>query len=159
MLGALITALPRIITQSLAAVGVSAIIGLSAYSYGFHKGHWQAVSEHAAEALRASEAARALERRWQVQLQQAQLEAKIRENKIRADVDAVRTERDRLRKQLASNQARLPAVSRNAINHYTATLSNIFEQCTKRLEELARAADGHANDAERLSKAPHFREP
>lgn len=159
MLGALITALPRIISQSLAAAGVSAIIGLSAYSYGFHKGHRQAASEHATDALRASEAARALERQWQAQLQKAQLEANIRENKIRTDVDAVRTERDRLRMQLASNQARLPAVSRNTINHYTATLSDIFEQCTKRLEEVARVADGHANDAELLSKTPDFRKP
>jgi hypothetical protein len=153
MLGALVTVFPRIITQSLAAAGVSALIGLGAYPYGFHKGHRQAANEHATEALRASEDARAQERQWQAKLQKAQHEAKIRENKIQADVDSVRAERNRLRKQLAINHTRLPAVSRNAINHYTATLSDIFEQCTKRLEEVARAADGHANDVLMLSSA------
>jgi Skp family chaperone for outer membrane proteins len=150
MLGALVTVLPRIITQSLVAAGVSAIIGLSAYSYGFHKSHQQSSIEHAAQSLRASEAARTIERHWNAELQKAQHEAKIREEKIRADVDSVRAERDRLRKQLAANHSRLPAISHNTVIQYTATLGDIFEQCTKRLEEVARAADGHANDAFRL---------
>ena len=153
MLGALITALPRIITQSLAAAGVSAIIGLSAYSYGFDQGQQQSASEYATQALRASEAARATGRQWQAQLQKAQQEARDRESKIRADVDSVRAERDRLRKQIASNQTRLSTVSRNTVVEYAATLGDIFKQCTKRLEEVARAADGHANDVLMLSSA------
>ena len=103
--------------------------------------------------FQSASTARALERHWQAQLQKAQLEAKIRENKIRADVDAVRTERDRLRQQLASNQAKLSTVSRNTVIEYAATLGDIFEQCAKRLEDVARAADGHANDALMLSGA------
>lgn len=153
MLGALVTVLPRIITQSLAMAGISAIIGLGTYSYGFDQGQQQSASEYATQALRASEAARATERQWQAQLQKAQHEAKIREHKIRADVDAVRAERDRLRKQLATNYSRLPASSRNTVVRYATTLSDVLGQCTKRLEEVARAADGHASDVLMLSSA------
>ncbi len=85
MLGALVAVVPRTISHSLIAADVSAIIGLSAYSYGFHRGHQQSSDQHAAQALRASEAARDIERQRQAQLQKAQHEAKIRENKIRGD--------------------------------------------------------------------------
>ena len=153
MLGALVAVVPRTISQSLSAVGLSAIVGLAAYSYGLHKGHQQSTSEQAAQALKASEAARAIERQWQAQLQNAQNEAIDRENKIRADVATVRAERDRLRKQLAATQVKLPAISRTAVTQYAVTVGDIFEQCTKRLEKVARAADGHANDALMLSTA------
>lgn len=152
MLGALVTVLPRSISHGLATVGFAAIIGLSAYSYGFHKGQQHSATKHGVEALRASEAARALERQWQVQFQKAQHEAKIREDKIQADVDSVRAERDRLRKQLTANRASLPAVSRHTVIEYAATLGDIFEQCTKRLEEVARSADGHVRDVRLLSE-------
>jgi uncharacterized protein HemX len=147
MLAALVTVVPRTISQSLSAVGLSAIMGLAAYSYGLHKGHQQSANEHATQALKASEAARTIERQWQAQLQNVQNEAKDREDKIRADVDSVRAERDRLRKQLTANHVKLPAFSRTAVTQYAVTVSDVFEQCTKRLEEVARAADGHANDA------------
>ena len=153
MLGALVACLPRTIAQSLLVSGLLTIIGLAAYSYGLHKGHQQSASEQAAQTLKASEAARAIERRWQTQLQNAHNEAIDRENKIRANVDAVRAERDRLRKQLAANRVKLSAVSRTTVTQYATTVGDIFEQCTKRLEKVARAADGHANDALMLSTA------
>ena len=152
MLGGLVACLPRPFTPSLAAAGVSAIIGLSAYSYGFHKGHLQSEREYATQALRASEAARAIERQWQAQLQQAQNEARIRENKIQADVATVRAERDRLRKQLAANHSKLPSIPRTAVTQYAVTIGDVFEQCAKRLEEVARAADGHSEDVLTLKR-------
>ena len=156
MLRALVAVLPRTISQSLSAVGLSAIIGLAAYSYGMHKGHQQSASEQTAQALKASEAARAIERKWQAQLQNAQNQAIDRENKIRADVDSVRAERDRLRQQLAANHVKLPAVSRSTINQYAATLGDIFEQCAKRLEEMAQAADRHAAELLKIEPALRF---
>jgi hypothetical protein len=59
---------------------------------------------------------------------------------------AARTELSRLRGQLA-NSASLANSTCTSTRDYAATLSTVFGECTNRLTEVARDADGHAADS------------
>ena len=63
------------------------------------------------------------------------------------DVAATRSERDRLRQQLSDNQSRFAEATSASIAAYTATLSDVFEHCTREYTEVAAKADGHSADA------------
>jgi hypothetical protein len=59
---------------------------------------------------------------------------------------AARSELDRLRRQLA-NSATIANATCASTRHYAATLSTVFGECTSRLTEMAKDADGHAADS------------
>jgi hypothetical protein len=61
-------------------------------------------------------------------------------------VTAARSELDRLRRQLANSTSIANATCASTRN-YTATLSTVFGECTSRLTEVAKDADGHAADS------------
>jgi hypothetical protein len=70
-----------------------------------------------------------------------------------AAADRARSERDRLRLQLASESRKLREATRESLTNYTATLQGVFAECTGELTDLARKADGHALDARTLKEA------
>lgn len=67
-----------------------------------------------------------------------------------AAADAARTERDGLQQQLTQATTALSSSTCSAARQYGTTVSVLFEQCTGRLESMAREADGHATDSKLL---------
>lgn len=129
--------------------------GAAWWGYGvvWDRGYDQAQSEYQVKALAASEAARIKEREMRDQINEAEKLARQREAAIRADADGVRTERDRLRQQLATSRTRLSTATADAVREYADTLDDVLQQCSAQLERVARAADGHASDVLTLQQA------
>ena len=111
------------------------------------RGYDRAQAEFAQQAILASESARQRERDLQQQVKDAENEAKQREVVILADTTAVRTERDRLRREIATSRNRMSAATADAVRKHASTLSSVFEECAGQLEDLARSAAGHASDS------------
>ena len=111
------------------------------------RGYERAQAEFSHKAILASESARLRERELQQQVKDAENEAKQREEAILADSTAARTERDRLRSEIASSRSRMSTASTIAVREYASTLSAVFEECAGQLEDLARSAAGHASDS------------
>ena len=66
---------------------------------------------------------------------------------------AARTERDRLRDQLAANSLALPGASCAATRDYASALTIVFGECADALAGMGEKADGHAADARALREA------
>ncbi len=111
------------------------------------RGYERAQAEFSQQAILASESARQLERDLQQKVKDVENEAKQREKAILVDATAVRTERDRLRSEIANSRNRMSAASAAAVREYASTLSSVFEECAGQLEDLARSAAGHASDS------------
>lgn len=80
-------------------------------------------------------------------------EAQSREEQNRADAAAARAVADGLQRDLAGVPARISTASRAAVDEYAAAATVVFEQCSAEVAELARVADGHANDARLMLEA------
>jgi hypothetical protein len=65
---------------------------------------------------------------------------------------SARSELDRLRRQLASSND-LSAATCASTRQYATTLATVFGECSTRLTEVAKDADGHATDSRTLEKA------
>jgi hypothetical protein len=63
-----------------------------------------------------------------------------------------RAELDRLRRQLASSND-LSAATCASTRQYATTLATVFGECSTRLTEVAKDADGYATDSRTLEKA------
>lgn len=75
--------------------------------------------------------------------------AQYRANKAEADADRAAATADGLRRQLASVPARISTASRAAVDEYANTAGELLGQCTAEYQQVAEAADQHANN-ERL---------
>ena len=111
------------------------------------RGYDRAQAEFTQQAILASESARQLERDLQQKVKDAENEAKQREKAILADATAVRSERDRLRSEIATSRNRMSAASADALRKHASALSIVFEECAGQLEDMARSAAGHASDS------------
>lgn len=111
------------------------------------RGYDRAQAEFSQQATLASESARQRERDLQQKVKDAENEAKQREKAILADATAARSERDRLRSEIATSRNRMSAATVNAVREYASTLSSVFEECAGQLEGMARSASGHASDS------------
>jgi hypothetical protein len=85
-------------------------------------------------------------------------DAALQKATVRAQVNAAaarsaRLERDGLRDELDAARDRLPGLSHQACIARADALDAVFRQCAGALEEMARAASGHANDAMTLDEA------
>lgn len=76
---------------------------------------------------------------------------KIAQANAKSAADA-RAELDRLRRQLASSND-LSAATCASTRQYATTLATVFGECSTRLTEVAKDADGHAVDSRTLEKA------
>lgn len=116
-------------------------------------GYQRAQSEYQQSAIVAQAAAHEKERQYYEQIQAAQKTASETQNIIRADVDSIRTERDRLRRLLAATQRDLSSATAATSHKHASAISDILESCARELEVVARAADGHAADSVMLQSA------
>ena len=142
---------PHLIWIKLAAV--VALCALSAWAASSYTGAQKdtAISKLKADHARATSAAtvKALAEttRMQKDKDHAIEQAQIRAQANARAAAAAGAERDRLRKQLASDRFALPGAACGSVREYTSTLNAVFGECADRLVEVARAADGHAVDA------------
>lgn len=122
--------------------------------------HWKAYTlgrtlrqaEYNAAVAAAVERARAVELERINKVQEAQNAAAKRAQAARRDADSARTELDRLRQHVASTAASAgdaPAASPDR----AAAHGELLVQCSAAYQDLARVADGHANDVRTLIEA------
>ena len=141
------------------ALGLAAALILShgmAYRTGkaVIRASWDAErSEQAIALAKANEQARAKERAQQAKVTEAIDAANTRAKKSQAAAAAARRVADSLRDDLDTARTNLPGASCTSTRDYTATLKGIFGECTREVERLAAAAQGHASDALTLQQA------
>lgn len=93
------------------------------------------------------------ERGWMDDVAKAQQERAIREKTLKADADRARNERDGLRDELANANRQLATAPIDAVRKYASAVNDVFEQCSREYQEVARLADGHLADRLTLEKA------
>lgn len=90
------------------------------------------------------------ERVWAEQITQAEQNYNVKVKQIQSDADSARSSADSLSKQLASAKQRVSTASKETIIEYADTNSDILESCITEYQAVAKKADEHAADAERL---------
>lgn len=93
------------------------------------------------------------EKQWSEQQFKAEQNYNAKIKKIKSDADLAQSNANSLSKQLKIAKSRLSSASKETIIEYTNTNSDILEKCITEYQEVAKAADGHASDAERLRGA------
>jgi hypothetical protein len=140
-----------------------AIIGASAIAFlaGWNAQGWRYGEQIATMQKEAAQATTKAvqEERAKAQAAQAKKDEALREANIRAQKNAALArdldgDINRLRAQLNSNTASLPQASCEASRNYATTVSRLFEACTARYTDVARAASGHASDVILLLESP-----
>lgn len=137
-------------TPTLIAAAVSLAIGLAT---GWTANGWrlnaridQMLARHSLDLSRATEAAMNESTRLQKLKDEALNEAnKIAQKNASAAANA-RFELDRVRKQLA-NSVTIGSSTCSSTRAYAGTLADVFGECSARLLEVAKEADGHALDS------------
>lgn len=111
------------------------------------------VAEAKAFAEQAKASAALKEKQWSEQQLIAEQNYNAKIKQIKSDVDLAQSNADSLSKQLKIASSRLSSASTKTIIEYVDTNSDILESCITEYRTVAKAADGHAADAERLSEA------
>lgn len=93
------------------------------------------------------------EQKWAEQITQAEQNYNAKIKQINADAIAAQSSANSLSKQLASAKQRLSAASRETSDEYCGTLGNVFERSIEEYTKMARYADEHRVNEEKLSNA------
>lgn len=117
------------------------------YHAGYKAGESEVMAEWQAESLAAQAKARQIEQAQAKAAQEAINAARVRESRQKADADRARAESDGLRDELAAAIRDLPSAACDAVRSHAAALNDVFGQCARTVEEMARQADGHASDS------------
>lgn len=96
------------------------------------------------------------EKQWSDQLLKAEQNYNAKIKQIKSDADLAQSNADSLSKQLKIANSNMSSASRETIIEYTNTNSDILENCITEYRAVAKAADGHAADARRLSESWSF---
>lgn len=110
-------------------------------------------TQHAEAAASAAKGALRLTEIYRENADAAVRKAEARAAQNKRDADSLRGELDGLRDDLATVPERIRSATRDAVDHYAATASVVFDQCVRRYSDLAQAATGHASDVETLRGA------
>lgn len=140
-------------------LSVTAIAAVIAFGAGWTANGWRLngkidrmMAEHSQAMAQAGQNAMMESARLQKLKDEALNEAnKIAQANAKSAASA-RAELDRLRRQLASSNDLSAATCASARN-YATTLATVFGECSTRLTEVAKDADGHAVDSRTLEKA------
>jgi hypothetical protein len=79
--------------------------------------------------------------------------ARVRETTLRRDLAAAGSELDGLRDQLREADHRITTASATAVAEYATTTGELLVDCSRRYQELAGKADGHAADVRAIIEA------
>lgn len=141
------------------AIAVMLVLGAT-YATGHSNGadgvqhKWDAdKAERAQIALAAEMRARKIERDMTIKLQEAQNAATEREKHLAADAAAARAAAGSLRDHIAALRGQLAATTAEACHATADAALAVFGECSAEVGRLAKAADGHASDAQQLSDA------
>ena len=106
-----------------------------------------------AENAKAKASAAIKEKQWSEQQLKAEQNYNAKIKQIESDSRIANASAISLSKQLKVASSRLPSASKETIIEYTGANSDILEKCITEYRAVAKAADGHAADAERLIEA------
>ncbi|MPW43386.1 hypothetical protein [Acinetobacter guerrae] len=93
------------------------------------------------------------EKIWAEKITKAEQNYNVKIKQIQSDAIAAQSSANSLSKQLANAKQRLSTASREASNEYCATLGNVFERSIEEYTKMARYADEHRVNEEKLSDA------
>lgn len=111
----------------------------------------QAYIDNQEKLLAQAQASTALkEKQWSEQQLKAEQNYNAKIKQIKSDANLAQSNADSLSKQLKIASSRLSSATKETIIEYTNTNSDILENCITEYRAVAKAADGHAADAERL---------
>ncbi len=96
---------------------------------------------------------RRLEQRRQSMVMEALYAAKSRETAARSLARSLSFTVVSLRDDLTKSRTLVPTATISSLRGRVETLSTVFEQCTKRVEELAGAAQGLSSDLQLMKEA------
>ncbi|MFN9473763.1 hypothetical protein [Acidovorax sp.] len=147
---------PLLITHTAAAVLGAALAATAAWQLQDWRLGGQIAALHATQATeraRAQQATWAAERATAIRYQGALNEARTREAALQRDADRARAESDGLREQAADAARRIASAAPAAVAEYATAVGELFADCSRSYQSLARKADGHAADARALSEA------
>lgn len=148
---------PLLITHTAAAVLGAALADTAAWQVqGWRLGGQITTlqASHASERARASQAAWAAERATAIRYQGALNVARTREAALQRDAARARALSDGLREQAAHAARRIAdGAAPAAVAEYATAVGELFADCSRAHQELARQADGHAADATALRDA------
>ena len=108
---------------------------------------------HAQAATLASEEASRNFRAITTKYEGALNAARTRETVLRRNADLARTESDGLRSQLTDAARRIAAAPPASVAEYATTVNRLFDQCQRDYQEVARLAQGHADDVRMILEA------
>ena len=111
------------------------------------------VAEAKALAEQAKASAALKEKIWSEQQLKAEQKYNAKIKQIEFDSRLANASADSLSKQLKIASSRLSSASKETIVEYTIANSDILENCITEYRTVAKKADGHAADAERLRDA------
>lgn len=93
------------------------------------------------------------EQKWAEQITKAEQNYNAKIKQIESDAGDAQSSANSLSKQLSIAKQRLSAASRETSDEYCATLGNVFERSIEEYTKMARYADEHRANEERLSNA------
>lgn len=93
------------------------------------------------------------EKVWAEQITKAEQNYNAKIKQIESDASDAQSSANSLSKQLSIAKQRLSAASRETSNEYCATLGNVFERSIEEYTKMARYADEHRVNEEKLSEA------
>ena len=144
------------IPQVLIAAAIAATAAAGAWSFQEARYGKQIADIHAVNSLALAEAAAAAH----AETKRLQEIANVAEKNHARRLADLRRDRDRnaalvdgLRHDLATARVSLPDATCDSIRDYTATLADVFGECTAEVGRLAEAADRHSADSARLIEA------
>jgi hypothetical protein len=111
------------------------------------------VSEHSQALARANADALLKYTAMERQKQEALNEANRISQRNAAAAATARADADRLRNDLTTTTSRVPTATVASLRNYTTTISSVFAECVREIEDLAKTADGHALDSRTLMGA------
>lgn len=103
-------------------------------------------------ALLAKQAAEDRETQWQNQLKKVNQDAQQRYKALEVAAAASRGAADSLRNEVRSARSRLSTLPRETLDQYADTGTELLLECSRKYQELAAKADGHASDQQTLDQ-------
>lgn len=144
------------IPQALIAAAIAAVAAAGAWSFQEARYGKQIADIHAEHSLAlaaATAGAHAETLRLQEIVNAAERKNQVRIATLRRDRDRAHAVIDGLRNDLATARVALPDATCTSVRDYTATLADVFGECTAEVGRLAETADRHSLDAARLIEA------
>lgn len=115
--------------------------------------HADYITQQQLATKRAKVQAAQQEKVWAEQITKAEQNYNAKIKQIQSDADSARSSADSLSKQLSIAKQRVSTASRETSGEYCATLGNVFERSIEEYTKMARYADEHRVNEEKLSEA------